>query len=99
LKQKPPTHRSKESKQLWSRITSEFTIHDSAGLAILRAALEARDRAEAARLQIEQEGMTTIDRFGIRKLHPLIPAERDNRAAYLQGLKQLNLDHTAMRTT
>jgi len=32
-----------------------------------------------------------IDRFGAIKPHPLLPAERDSRAQWLQALKILNL--------
>jgi hypothetical protein len=36
--------------------------------------------------------MTTVDRFGQMKSHPLLPVERDSRAQYLAALKQLCLD-------
>lgn len=36
--------------------------------------------------------MTFTDRFGQIKAHPLLPVERDARAAFLAGLRSLNLD-------
>jgi hypothetical protein len=41
---------------------------------------------------IERDGMTVLDRFGQRKAHPLLPAERDARAQMLAALRALNLD-------
>ncbi len=88
----PPKHLSTESKKLWRAIVDEYTIADAAGLKILAVALEAYDRAQTARQQIDKDGMTIIDRWGQRKPHPLIACERDARAAFLSGLKALNLD-------
>lgn len=89
---RPPAHLSKEARALWKQLTSEYDISDAAGLAILRNALEARDRAEAARLRIDAEGMTTLDRFAIPRPHPLLSCERDARAAFLAGMRALCLD-------
>ncbi|HPQ28620.1 MAG TPA: hypothetical protein PLQ82_09075 [Desulfobacteraceae bacterium] len=71
---------------------SEYAIGDVAGLKILRVALEAFDRAQRARAAIDADGMTIKDRFGAIKANPLLPIERDNRAAFLSGIKALNLD-------
>ncbi|MEK6196919.1 MAG: hypothetical protein N2B58_01930, partial [Desulfobacterales bacterium] len=58
----------------------------------LQAALEARDRAAASRVEIDRDGMTIKDKFEQIKPHPLLACERDSRAAFLAGLKALNLD-------
>jgi len=89
---RPPTHLSSEAKEIWRGIVKEYSITDMAGLRILRIALESFDRAQAARVQIDREGMTVIDKFKQTKSHPLLPIERDSRAAFLQGIKSLNLD-------
>lgn len=95
---RPPGHLSKESKRLWREILEEYAIEDSAGLRILRTALEAYDRSQAARETIDGkngkdgEGMQVKDRFGQSKPHPLLTIERDARAGFLAGLKALNLD-------
>jgi len=88
----PPGHLSKEARKLWLDILLEYDISDAAGLRILRVALEAYDRCQAAREQIKRDGMTFADRVGQIKSHPLLPVERDSRAAFLAGLKALNLD-------
>lgn len=90
--QKAPSHLTEEAKRLWTEIIEEFAIGDAAGLKILRVCLEAFDRAQAARAAIDADGLTVLDRFGQTKSHPLLPIERDSRAAFLAGLKALNLD-------
>jgi len=92
MRKKPPTHLSREAKKIWSDLVAEYDIDDPAGLRILRVSLEAYDRAQAARTQIDRVGMMFKDRFGCPKPHPLLPVERDSRAAFLAGLKALNLD-------
>jgi len=87
-----PNHLSKEAKYIFKALCSEYLIEDVAGLRILRVALESFDRAQAAREAIDAEGMTVTDKFGQIKPHPLLPIERDSRAAFLAGLKHLNLD-------
>lgn len=94
---KPPKHLSKEAKLTWKKIISGYEINDEAGLKILRSALEAFDRAQQAREQIEKDGLTFLDDKGKPKPNPLLPVERDSRAAFLAGLKALNLDLEPLR--
>lgn len=90
--QKAPGHLSKEAKQVWKELIDEYGIDDAAGLRIMRVSLEAFDRAQAARAAIDRDGLTVIDKAGQVKSHPLLPHERDSRAAFLAGLKALQLD-------
>jgi len=83
---------SKNARKLKKKIKTEYSICDSGGLAILDAGLQAFDRAAAAKIRIDVEGMTIVDRFGALKPHPLLATERDARAQWLQAIKQLNLD-------
>jgi P27 family predicted phage terminase small subunit len=92
-----PKHLSTEARTIWKEILSEYDIQDSAGLRILRVSLESFDRSQAAREAIDKEGMTVTDKFGQTKPHPLLPIERDSRAAFLAGLKNLNLDLEPLR--
>jgi P27 family predicted phage terminase small subunit len=94
---KVPKHLSKEAKRFWKELRDEYGIDDVAGLNMLRVALEAFDRAQATRKAIDREGMTLKDKFGQTKPHPLLPIERDSRAAFLAGLKALNLDLEPLR--
>jgi P27 family predicted phage terminase small subunit len=88
----PPKHLSRESKKMWRSILEEYEIADIAGLRILRVALEAFDRSQKCRESIDDLGLTIKDKFGQQKPHPLLPMERDSRAAFLAGIKALNLD-------
>lgn len=92
-----PRHLSKEARQIFRGLCGEYGIEDVAGLKILRVALEAFDRAQAARVAIDKDGMTVFDKAGQIKPHPLLPVERDARAAFLAGLKALNLDLEPIR--
>ena len=87
-----PRHLSVEAKKIYRGLVQEYSIADEAGLRILQAALESFDRATRARKQIDEDGMTVRDKNGQIKSHPLIPCERDARAAFLQGLRFLNLE-------
>ena len=62
---------------------------------ILEVGLWALDRAEKCRAAIDVDGETVKDRFGQKKVHPLLSAERDSRAAFLASLRQLHLDLSA----
>jgi len=92
-----PKHLSAESKKVWKAIVEEYQISDVAGLRILRVALEAFDRSQKCRLSIAKIGLLIKDKFGQLKPHPLLPIERDSRAAFLAGLKALNLDFEPLR--
>ena len=54
---KSPEHLSDEAQALFLAVVDEWDM-EAAGLKILRVALEAYDRCEAAREQINLEGMT-----------------------------------------
>ena len=92
-----PKHLSGEAAKIWKEILAEYSIDDAAGLRILRVSLESFDRAQSARTTIDREGMTVTDKFNQVKPHPLLPIERDSRAAFLAGLKALNLDLEPLR--
>ena len=97
MKKEIPKHLSREAQKTWGALVEEYSIADAAGLKILRVALEAFDRAQAARATIDENGMTVIDKAGQVKPHPLLACERDSRAAFLAGLKALNLDLEPLR--
>jgi hypothetical protein len=77
---------------LWREIVSGSVFKSAASQAILAAAMEARGRMRRCREAIDTDGMTTRDRFGQLRGHPLLASERDARAAFLAGMRHLNLD-------
>ena len=92
-----PRHLSPDARKLWRAIVAEFAIDDAAGLAILRAALDAYDLAATAATAIAADGPTFRDRWNQTRAHPLLPVLRDQRAAFLAALKQLGLDVAPVR--
>jgi P27 family predicted phage terminase small subunit len=88
----PPKRLSTEARKSWQKVVDEYQIVDDTGLIILTTAFEAFDRMRNAQDQIKLEGMTSVDRFGQVKAHPLLTVERDARAQFLAALKALNLD-------
>jgi P27 family predicted phage terminase small subunit len=92
-----PKSLSRQAAKLWRGIQDEYRITDPGGLLILRSALEAFDRMREAQEILSTEGVTTTDRFGQPKAHPMTTVERDSRAAMLGALKQLNLDLEPLR--
>ena len=69
---KPPDHLSKGSQALWSKLVADYALaEDDAALAILTAALEARDRAEQARKLLDTEGLTVPGDRGDER--PILP--------------------------
>lgn len=83
---------SREAKRLEKRLVTEYQIVDSGGLAILQTALEAFDRMRDCQRVIQVDGATVRDRWGQVKPHPLLATERDARAQWLAGLRQMNFD-------
>jgi hypothetical protein len=90
-----PTHLAEEGAGLFRRIQTEFAIDDIGSIELLVTALEAHQRCRVARLQIDKEGMTIVDRFGISQPHPLLKTEASARGQYLAALRALNLEPPA----
>jgi hypothetical protein len=59
---------------------------------VLRRAAEALDRYWQAKAQLDKDGPTIRDRFGVLKTHPAHCVERDSRSAFLQAMRQLRFD-------
>jgi hypothetical protein len=90
-KPQPPPHLGADGMALWCGVQAEYSIDDPAGLELLRQAAECADRIASVRQQIDRDGeMLTIR--GIPRVHPLCAVERDQRAALVRCLKNLNLD-------
>lgn len=90
-KLRPPAHLSEDMRRWWVQVNEDYRLEDEHRL-LLTAAAEAHDRADQARRQIDVEGMTTTDRFGQVKPHPLLAVERDSRSAFARLVRQLDLE-------
>ena len=93
----PPKHLSSASRKLWRSVLADYELerwHE----AVLQTALEALDRMRQAQAQLAEDGLTTVDRYGGVKAHPLFVVERDSRAAFLRAMRELGLDVEAPAT-
>ena len=89
---KSPAHLSTAARRLFDVTIANYVL-EAHQLAILVKALEAYDRGEEARRIVKAEGLIVESRLGDKKAHPAAAIERDSRAAFLAGMKQLGLDY------
>jgi len=92
----PPKHLKSDGKELWGVVTREYDLPPDA-LTLLRLAAEALDRSQAARREIDKDGLTFVDSKGHPRSHPAATVERDSRAACARLLGQLGLDLEPVR--
>jgi hypothetical protein len=87
----PPSDLSDSSQRLWRAIVPRRALSPGR-LALLTTALEARDRAEAARVAIEKDGLTsTTLTTGAIHAHPLLRVEKDFLALFTRCWVELGL--------
>jgi phage terminase small subunit len=86
-----PAHLGPAGAELWRRLIHDFSLRDSAARALLQTACECTDRLAQIRAAIDADGASVTDRFGQRKPHGLLAAERDARSGFLQAMKGLGL--------
>jgi len=62
------------------------------GLVLLQVALEAWDRIQAARAEVDRDGLIITDPSGRRRPHPGLQIEKDQKLVLLKAWRQLGLD-------
>jgi hypothetical protein len=92
----PPAHLGEDGLALWRGIHTDYGIDDPAGLELLRQAAEAADRIASVRRQIDEHGELLWIK-GLPRANPLCAVERDQRAALVRCLRNLNLDVEPLR--
>lgn len=88
---KCPTGLSKRSRDLWSAVLADYDL-GPAELEVLRGALVSLDRADEAAEVLKTDGLSTVDRYGSPKAHPLLDVEQRCRTAFRQSVRQLGLE-------
>lgn len=91
--QRTPAGLSRRSGALWRAVLEEFEL-SPAELELLRSALVALDRADAAAKVIDAEGVTVLDRYGTPKMHPAVDVETRSRTLYGRFVAQLGVRAT-----
>jgi hypothetical protein len=87
----PPKGLTPRSRAIWRAVLKDFDLvsHEKA---LLEEALRALDRADQARAEVDEGGLTYRDRFGQPRPHPALAVERDNRGLFARTLRELGLD-------
>jgi hypothetical protein len=93
----PPPHLGEAGSTLWRGIMRDYQIDDPAGCELLRQAAEAADRIDSVRKQIDKQGELLVIK-GVPRVNPLCAVERDQRAALVRCLRNLNLDLEPLRS-
>jgi hypothetical protein len=88
-----PGYLSPRASQLWAEILADYDLAP-AEVELLRQACSALDRAESAAQVLDRDGLTTIDRYGATRAHPLVDVELRNRALFARLLAQLRVEAT-----
>ncbi|MDQ2086489.1 P27 family phage terminase small subunit [Herbivorax sp. ANBcel31] len=88
---KTPIHLSRDMKKFYRSVLADFNL-ESHHLILLTKACENLDRAEQARLEVEKDGLTTVDRYGSKKPHPCVKIEIDCKNSARLLLRELGLD-------
>lgn len=96
-RRRSPAHLGAAGTKLWRDLTSEYSIGDAAGLALVERAAECMDRLRAAQAAIVTHGEVVVDRYGAPKLNPACGLEKDARNGLFAALKALNLDLEPLR--
>jgi P27 family predicted phage terminase small subunit len=87
----PPAHLSKSARKWWQATLQRYVLAEH-HLRLLQLCCEAWDRSQAARGQLEREGLTVPGREGGIRPHPCIAIERDARLAVARLVRELDLD-------
>lgn len=86
----PGTLKTQEGRDLWRKINSEFELSNTSQK-ILETSLLALQRMRQAEDILARDGLTSTDRFGQTRVHPLVLVERDSRHAFIKGISALGL--------
>jgi P27 family predicted phage terminase small subunit len=87
----PPAHLSTSARQWWTSTVDAYVLEEH-HLRLLQLVCEAWDRVQAARQQLEKEGLTVPGREGGVRPHPCVAIERDARLAVARLVRELDLD-------
>jgi hypothetical protein len=87
---KLPSHLKVPGRKWAKKISEMLNVSEGESDAIIMAA-ECINRMASAREQIDRDGVTVNDRFGIPKCHPAVIVERDQKVLFLQICRSLKI--------
>jgi hypothetical protein len=91
---KPPTapkHLRPATRKWFADVLAGYELEEH-HVRLLVLAGESWDRCCAARVIIDRDGLTYVDRFGCPHVRPEIAIERDSRLAFARLIRELDLD-------
>jgi phage terminase small subunit len=86
-----PKHLALPTRRWWTSVVESWHLEEH-HVRLLTLAAEAWDRAQQARVLVDAEGITVLDRYGVAKCHPAVAVERDSRVVFARLLRELDLD-------
>jgi P27 family predicted phage terminase small subunit len=86
-----PEHLSPSAAAWWTTTVERYVLEEH-HLRLLQLCCEAWDRAQAARAQLDRDGLTVPHGDGGIRAHPCIAIERDSRLAVARLVRELDLD-------
>src|SRR5262245_56698352 len=93
MAKKAPEHLKEPTQRWWLSVVKEWEL-DEHHIRLLTLAGEAWDRCEQARLVLNEQGLTYLDRFGQPTARPEVAIERDSRIAFARLVREIDLDAT-----
>ena len=87
----PPDHLSPETSAWFSGVASQYQLENH-HVKLLTLAAEAWDRAQSARLALQEYGLIYYDRFSQPKSRPETAILRDSVTTFARLLRELDLD-------
>ncbi len=91
---KTPSGLSPRSGHLWRETLSTWELSPTE-MAVLEGGLRSLDRADQAAEVLKEEGLSTVDRYGAPRAHPLIDIELRARREFANAVRQLGVKLTA----
>ena len=83
-----PAGLSAASKDIWNSVQAEWVL-DCAQQVLLQTALEAYDRMQQAKAQVDGDGITVTTASGLVKPHPSLRTEKEAGSRFLQAWRQI----------
>ena len=88
---KAPEHLAEPTAKWWRSVHDDYDLEPH-HVRLLTLAAESWDRTRTARVVLDTDGLTYVDRFGAPRARPEVAIERDSRVAFARLLRELDLD-------
>lgn len=87
----PPKDLRPETRRWWASVVENYVLEPH-HVHLLTLAARALDRAESARVALHKNGMTYVDKHGVRRPSPEAVIAKDSAVTFSRLLRELRLD-------